>query len=374
MPTPGNAYAEHVHARFRHRRERTIAHLDSAAYAARRSESHAAAERLEKLRDALRGCCAAATIRFDAETGGIAISEASCRSRHCPRCGARRLAKVKHQLGPITEKIDDSRFLTLTQQHTDAPLSEQLKHLRRSFARLRRSPIWRERVKGGVYTVEITYNAKTDRWHPHLHAILDGDYLPQERLRDAWKIANPGSEIVWIARVPNRRTLRHYLTNYITKGFRTDEIPLQRLAEWTEALHGCRLMQTFGSLHGLDVNDEADVEFPRNTEHLLNANWLLYSVAQDDPLAVRTWNALQELTKDQPYAFPNLTDENDTNYFADLVSSMKRIADRWWHAKTVHQVPTPFDLPPPEPPPPPELKLIPEPNGPLPTDSLRLRW
>lgn len=40
---------------------------------------------------------------------------------------------------------------------------------------------------GGVYALEVTWNADAGTWHPHVHALIDAPYLLRAELRDAWR-------------------------------------------------------------------------------------------------------------------------------------------------------------------------------------------
>jgi hypothetical protein len=45
------------------------------------------------------------------------------------------------------------------------------------------------KVRGWFYSMEVTYNSKTGTFHPHIHAMLDADYLPKFQAGLAWGMA-----------------------------------------------------------------------------------------------------------------------------------------------------------------------------------------
>jgi hypothetical protein len=65
--------------------------------------------------------------------------------------------------------------------------------------------------------LEITADAKTDTWHPHLHCVTNGSFLPQAELADEWERCTGDSRIVDIRYVGNSDGAAGYVTKYITK-------------------------------------------------------------------------------------------------------------------------------------------------------------
>jgi hypothetical protein len=45
------------------------------------------------------------------------------------------------------------------------------------------------RVTGWFYSMETTFNSKTRKWHPHIHAMLNSPYIPQQQASRAWRKA-----------------------------------------------------------------------------------------------------------------------------------------------------------------------------------------
>jgi hypothetical protein len=148
------------------------------------------------------------------------------------------------------EQMNAPRFITLTVRSTNADLRQALDNLRASFAKLRRHQAWKDRVCGGVYTLEITFNKRTGQWHPHLHLIVEGSYFPQDELKSAWHQATGDSFIVDIRAVHDRAKAAAYIASYVSKGSDPDAIPHDRLVQWLDGVTGVRFLQTFGSHHG----------------------------------------------------------------------------------------------------------------------------
>lgn len=160
--------------------------------------------------------------------------------------------------------MDSPRHLVLTAPSVTAPLADQLAELRAAFRRLRQSDAWKATQKGGVYAFEVTRNARTGLWHPHVHVIIDGRYWPHHEARDAWRAALAGGSIwghladddaviVHLSAVHSRQAVARYIAKYITKPAEIADWPQAAILEYADALHGVRLLHTFGSLHGVKL-------------------------------------------------------------------------------------------------------------------------
>jgi hypothetical protein len=82
---------------------------------------------------------------------------------------------------PLVQAMTRPWFLTLTVKN-GPDLAERATHLRTAFKKLRRRAWWRAHVAGGVAVEEVTRNARTGEWHPHLHLVIDAD-VPQAVLQ-----------------------------------------------------------------------------------------------------------------------------------------------------------------------------------------------
>lgn len=178
-----------------------------------------------------------------------------CRDRFCVPCAREAAARVqRHLLSFLQGKRP--RFLTLTLRHDERPLGEQLTDLWRSFKRLRNSPVWRKHVFGGAAFFEVTRARDGAHWHPHLHALVEGKYMPKKLLEEAWLKASRGSWIVDIRDASNQPLTARYVAAYATKGYAGSLLRDEaNLPELITALEGRRLAITFGSWRGFSLRD-----------------------------------------------------------------------------------------------------------------------
>lgn len=194
-----------------------------------------------------------------------------CHDRFCIPCGRARSAVVADNL---RRKLADHphRLLTLTLRHCDAPLADQIDRLFRHFKRLRHRSLWKERVQGGAALLEIGFNFQTNRWHPHLHVILDGKFFPHAALKSMWLDVTGDSSIIDIRLIRTIPELVSYVTKYVTKPL-SAELTRHGATLLTAilALTGRKTLFTFGTWsrwHLLDPHDSRDWELYSHVEAL----------------------------------------------------------------------------------------------------------
>lgn len=223
--------------------------------------------KLQRRAQKLSNCCLSPSFYLCSDAS-VSVSVVRCRDRLCPTCAFARSMKTRERAKDLVASMDCIRFITLTMPHSDRPLLVQLQIIRSAFTRLRKSAIWKRCVTGGVGTIEITFNVRTRQWHPHFHALLDGDFMPHAELREAWRVALNNAEgveilgpndrpIVHIEAIGGRSASVQYITKYVTKPGDVLAWDDATIAEFASALAGARTLSTFGNLHGRKL-DAAD--------------------------------------------------------------------------------------------------------------------
>lgn len=168
----------------------------------------------------------------------------SCHDRFCPHCSMKRSWIIQQN---ITAALEPRRyrFLTLTLKSDRETLNELIEKLHHSFRRLRSTAEFRRAVDGGIYVVELHRRAHPARWHVHLHAVLDGRFLPQATISAAWLRITGDSHIVDIREIRNPRTTARYICKYVAKGFGLDA--LEEEEQIKEAITAIKNRKTIGS-------------------------------------------------------------------------------------------------------------------------------
>lgn len=215
-----------------------------------------------------------------------------CHDRFCFPCAKARSRRISENLSRQL-KLSGARFVTLTLASDQTPLNQQIDRLYRSFRYLRSDPWWIKNVEGGAAFLEITFNTQLQQWHPHLHPIVEGQYLPQAVLSRKWLSITGNSPIVHIKLVPNSMTVCNYVAKYAAKGMDDSVFTDQnRLQEWLLASTGRRLCLTFGSWRKFKLTESTPLDMSE-----FKAVGSLTQVTRDaacgDQLAIRTLNALR---------------------------------------------------------------------------------
>lgn len=124
-----------------------------------------------------------------------------CRVRLCPSCQKRRsfieyrtMLKIAHAVQADHPTIK-YLFLTLTVPNVKLEeLGNELAHITQSWGKLCKRREVKRVIKASHRAIEITYNHKTDTYHPHAHIILavnsryfkSDDYIKHERWQEMW--------------------------------------------------------------------------------------------------------------------------------------------------------------------------------------------
>lgn len=212
----------------------------------------------------------------------VRVAGSSCHDRFCVPCANERSRAIANN---VVDHLGTTRcrFLTLTVRTANLTLAESLDKLARGFNLLRKTRLWKQRVTGGVAFTEITFSPDSQTWHPHIHALITGTYVPHPDLRDTWLRVTGDSTIVSISRVSGRQRVIRYVTKYASKplhrSFSADE---HLLAECMTALRGRRLCTTFGGWRGVLLIDHPNED---GWENLGDLDGWIRQAATGEPTA-----------------------------------------------------------------------------------------
>jgi hypothetical protein len=158
------------------------------------------------------------------------------------------------------------------------------------FRRLLRTPVWEKCVDGGAAFVEVKRSADGKGWHPHLHVIVVGRFLPAKLLSQTWYAVTKDSWIVDVRTIADPRKARQYVVKYATKPCPVSVVrDEQSLREAMSALHGRRLITTFGSWRGTPLRPKQD---PGDYEPICTIACLLDACFRGEAAALAIWAEL----------------------------------------------------------------------------------
>lgn len=277
---PDTTFQQRLHAPVAKARAQLLARLRAAAPLAEADQTEQSAACLRAARR-VAACGSNPVLYWDPARERLITAKGLCKARICPTCGKTATLRMQGQVRRCVAEMDSPRLMTLTLRSTDEPLAAQFDRLRRCFRRLRQRKPWKRHVQGGVMVLEVTWSDRLQRWHPHLHCVVDGVYWPQRELADLWEAVTSDSRVVDLRLCHSREAAIRYVSKYVSKTNAAPGCPDHRLGEWVQALHGLRLCQTFGSLHGVEREEPGEAE-RQPLEHVTALTPLMEAAADGD--------------------------------------------------------------------------------------------
>lgn len=188
------------------------------------------------------------------------LQEFHCDDRLCSLCARARVKKLLEAYGMALRDLKGARMVTVSMRSRPAgELKYAVKELWDAFTRLRHRAVWKS-VRGAIVSLEITWNAKHHSWHPHLHVLVDSQFIDWYRLRGAWSAVTLGEgSSVYIQRC--RAGWERELIKYVTKVSSLFKSP-EALGEFLRFARGKRFIRTYGNLYNCAVNREETHETP----------------------------------------------------------------------------------------------------------------
>lgn len=197
--------------------------------------------------DILRGCRTSAWFARHRDTGEVRVAANSCHLRWCPVCAKSRQNYVTHEVTEWLRIADHPKFLTLTMRHSNAPLCHQVYWLYKHFQVLRRRKDFNAAVKGGIWFFQIKKSRVDSRWHPHLHCLVTGLYIPQRRLSHMWAQVTFGSVVVDIRAIHDPERAARDAARYCSCPGSLVGLSVPEACELVSAMHGRRICGTWGT-------------------------------------------------------------------------------------------------------------------------------
>lgn len=202
-----------------------------------------------------RDCGRYAYFAWVEETRRVILVRNACRSRWCPICARSKASFITEQATAWLKKITEPKFLTLTLRSTDAPLSEQVDRLYDGLRLLRRRKFFKDAARGGVWFFQLTYNRDRKQWHPHLHILMDSNYLQKSALIAAWQEITGDSYIIDIKAVWNPESAAAYVARYVSRPAELSSVAEQLQDELLTTCKGRRLAGSWGTGKAIDLGN-----------------------------------------------------------------------------------------------------------------------
>jgi len=211
--------------------------------------------------------------------GSVGRAKNRCGMRVCLYCAGRMKAKLlaKYQKG--IERLSDFyksrlKLVTLTLKNVpdlQSPDFNVITEIKQAFYRLRKRPLLRKKIYGGVYGVEATHRGKG--WHVHIHALISSKfirdacdvmkeaknrkeeekleaencvYCKDKCLRRLWQ-EETGSTVIDIKKADTTGIIE--IIGYIAKPLSTKNAEL--LVDWWEVMRNRPFLKPFGCFYDM---------------------------------------------------------------------------------------------------------------------------
>lgn len=186
-----------------------------------------------------------------------------CKNRCCLVCEAIKTAKYIHMYGPEILSWDVPMFVTQTLRTVTAEeLSGRLKHMQSEWDLVRRYSRRKGIETKAIRKLEITYNTKTKRYHPHYHFITSSldfaEFIISNHLDRHRESASPSAQDIRPADKRSMVELFKYATKPVSskRSGERQSVPLHALDTIYRSLYRKNVITKVG----FKVEKEIDVE------------------------------------------------------------------------------------------------------------------
>lgn len=228
------------------------------------------------------------------DTGEVQVFSSACRLRWCSLCADARRGFITHQVAEWIKRSRYPKFLTVTLKHSDAPLAHQVTSLYNYFRKFRQAKFVKESAIGGIWFFQIKRSKNTGQWHPHIHCIVEGKYMPHKKLSRLWEKITFGSKIVDIRPVRNLEKGAAEVARYASTPADLTTLASHDYVEIFSALHKRRSCGTWGTARTVSLRQPKaeDVDKWQNV-----GSWsVMYASQNREPAALMIINAWKNET------------------------------------------------------------------------------
>lgn len=201
-----------------------------------------------RFRNAQLGSCRLdAWLAVQKETRRVIVLSQSCRLRWCPLCSQNKSHHIAEGVTAWVRQYSHPKILTLTLKHTEDSLDLQITRLYACFRTLRKQKYYRTAIHGGIWFFQVKWIQESSSWHPHLHCLLDSEFIPHEYLKSTWKAVTGDSDIIDIRVIRQAKTAAEYVARYAARPAQLRNMPDDKAVECVDALHSRRLCGKWGT-------------------------------------------------------------------------------------------------------------------------------
>ncbi len=253
-------------------------------------------------------------------TKKLRVMSSRCKLRWCPIC-----RDVSRMI--TTNAVDEwlqiqkyPKMITVTLKHSDDPLQLQISRLYACFQKLKRRAYFQRLISGGVWFFQLKLNLKTQQWHPHIHCLVAGKFLPHARLKQLWHKITGDSNIVDIRPVKDLESASTEVARYATSPADITRMDLEQAVDVYYATKGRRICGSWGSAKKITMKPTPQDD---RDEWFKVADFYFVNVQKEYDATVKAfWRCYKT---DEPYNGPKLQHESDV--FEDELNILLSLED-----------------------------------------------
>jgi len=199
-----------------------------------------------------------------------------CGTRFCSVCNGIRTNKLVNKLNPVMEGRKWWMVVLSCQNVPEHELRAEIERYKDTLSRIDKHFKNNKCKKGnGFYVFEITYNLKTNTYHPHIHMMVDND-ITADLILSLWLKYNQPSKVRYHALRDRGNKVTPFdeskgkgivveMVKYLTKVVKVDKEAKEINANCRalnvayNALNGLRIYQSFGDLRNIAEPTEEEI-------------------------------------------------------------------------------------------------------------------
>jgi hypothetical protein len=230
-------------------------------------------------------------------TGQIKVVANACHLRWCPICAGAKRMMIKSAVSKWLRTVKRPKFMTFTLKHSTEELPDQIKRLYKAYRLFRQHKLLKKKQRGGVWFFQLKRSKKTEEWHPHLHVVVDMDYINKVEIQDEWLLVTGDSFVVDIRAIKDAGKVVDYVARYCASPCNLPDYSPDDQDSIYYALSGKRLCGRFGTGNQCHFKPKRPVDFAQ-WQRLITWTDCVCNRNDDTALrqVIRAWN--QETTLD----------------------------------------------------------------------------
>lgn len=183
-----------------------------------------------------------------------------CTKRWCVICNRIRTAQLHTIYKDAMTAMVEPMFVTLTVKNCEEyRLKPTMEKMYKDFVKIKDLARKNSHDFNGLRKLEITYNRRTDEYHPHFHLLL-GKRTSAEFLLDGWLEKNPTADIAGQQVEDADQNTLFELFKYFAKltgnSKKDNFVSIKPLDIICQSTVGVRVFQTFGNFKGIEPTFE----------------------------------------------------------------------------------------------------------------------